>query len=123
MLTISIVAAGMVLAAFTSTRVSTAPRRSSTARSVAIGSQSRNAVRTVPKGIQNFWTQANGPQGGDGIALARNSRDDLFVGTQGGVVFRSTDTAETGIGINNGSTATNVRALASTSVDHVFART
>ena len=29
-----------------------------------------------------FWTQTNGPQGGDGIALARNSIGHVFVGTQ-----------------------------------------
>ena len=56
--------------------------------------------------------QTNGPQGGDGIALARNSIGHVFVGTQGGGGFRSTDNGESWIEINNGLTATNVRALA-----------
>src|ERR1700741_4961640 len=55
-----------------------------------------------PLAGQNFWTQTNGPQGGDGIALATNSIGHLFVGTQGGGVFRSIDNAETWTGINNG---------------------
>jgi len=48
---------------------------------------------------QNFWVQTNSPQGGDGIALARNSIGRMFVGTQGGGVFLSTDNAETWTGI------------------------
>ena len=71
----------------------------------------------------NFWAQTNGPQGGDGIALARNSIGHVFVGTQGGGVFRSADNAETWTGINNGLTATNVRALAISPLDHIFAGT
>ena len=46
------------------------------------------------------------------MALARNAIGDVFVGTQGGGVFRSTDNAETWTGINNGLTDTNVQALA-----------
>ena len=77
----------------------------------------------LPGSGQNFWMQTNGPQGGDGIALARNSIGHVFVGTQGGGVFRSIDNAETWTGINNGLTATNVRALAISPVDHIFAGT
>src|SRR5438874_12924391 len=40
---------------------------------------------------QAFWAQTNGPQGGDGIALATSPSGHIFVGTQGGGVFRSTD--------------------------------
>ncbi len=72
---------------------------------------------------QNFWAQTNGPQGGDGIALATNASGYVFVGTQGGGVFRSTDNAETWTAVNNGLTATNVRALAINSADHIFAGT
>jgi hypothetical protein len=67
---------------------------------------------------QPFWEQTNGPQGGDGMAMVRNANGDVFVGTQGGGVFRSTDNAETWTGINNGLTATNVRALAVSPVDY-----
>ena len=68
-------------------------------------------MRGLPASSQNFWTQTNGPQSGDGIALARNSIGHVFVGTQGGGVFCSIDNAETLRGINDGLTATNVRAL------------
>src|SRR4030095_12767802 len=72
---------------------------------------------------QNFWAQTNGPQGGDGIALASNASGDLFVGTQGGGVFRSTDNGGTWTGVSNGLTDTNVRALAINGADHIFAGT
>src|SRR5262249_35950854 len=72
---------------------------------------------------QGFWEQTNGPQGGDGIALATNAGGDIFVGTQGGGIFRSTDSAETWTGINSGLTDTNVRALAITGAGHIFAGT
>src|SRR5215218_8570426 len=50
---------------------------------------------------QNFWAQTNGPHGGDGLALATNASGNVFVGTQGGGVFRSTDNAETWTPVNN----------------------
>jgi hypothetical protein len=56
--------------------------------------ESRNAVREFPASGQSFWTQTNGPEGGDGIALASNSIGHVFVGTQGGGVFRSTGNRE-----------------------------
>jgi hypothetical protein len=37
---------------------------------------------SVPAIGQNFWAQTNGPQGGDGIALATNSIGHVFLGTQ-----------------------------------------
>ena len=48
----------------------------------------------------------------------------MFVGTQGGGVFRSTDNAETWTGVNNGLTDTNVRALAINNASgHIFGGT
>jgi hypothetical protein len=41
---------------------------------------------SFPASDRNFWAQTSGPQGGDGIALARNSIGHVFVGTQGGGV-------------------------------------
>jgi len=72
---------------------------------------------------QKFWAQTNRPQGGDGIALARNSIGHVFVRTQGGGVFRSTDNAETWTVVNNGLTDTNVRALAINSTGDMFGGT
>jgi hypothetical protein len=45
---------------------------------------------------QGFWAQTNGPQGGDGIALATNASGDVFVGTQGGGIFSLRMTAKRG---------------------------
>src|SRR5437660_3275848 len=86
--------------------------------------QRHNVKTDVQQPDQNFWAQTNGPQGGDGIALASNSSGQLFVGTQGGGVFRSTDNGEAWTGVNNGLTATNVRALAiNAATGHIFAGT
>src|SRR5215470_6597271 len=117
---LSVFVTGAILA-FASSGFSNSASRSSSTRSGA--SRSSTATRALPAGGKNFWMQTNGPQGGDGIALARNSIGHVFVGIQGGGVFRSTDNAETWTGINNGLTATNVRALAVSPMDHVFAGT
>src|SRR6266576_6503661 len=71
----------------------------------------------------NFWAQTNGPRGGDVITSATNASGHVFVGTQGGGVFRSADNGETWTGINNGLTDTNVRALAINSTGHIFGGT
>jgi len=111
LITLSVVVAGTILAAFASGS-SNAAARSPGSKSAASVPRSAAAARALPAGGKNFWMQTNGPQGGEGIALARNSIGHVFVGTQGGGVFRSTDNAETWTGINNGLTDTNVRALA-----------
>src|SRR5213592_2110592 len=116
LVTLSVFVAGTIVAAF----ASSAPGRWSGSKAAAVP-RSPTATSELPAGDQNFWMQTNGPQGGDGIALARNSIGHVFVGTQGGGVFRSTDDGETWAGINNGLTATNVRALGISSVDHIFA--
>lgn len=51
---------------------------------------------------QNFWEQTNGPVGGTVTALATNSNGDLFAGTDGGGVFRSTDNGNSWFQINFG---------------------
>jgi len=86
--------------------------------------QKHNVKAAVQRPDQGFWAQTNGPQGGDGIALATNASGHVFVGTQGGGIFRSTDNVETWTGVNSGLTATNVRALAINAVSgHIFAGT
>jgi len=85
--------------------------------------QAELITTSFPDTGQNFWAQTSGPQGGGGIALATNSSGHVFVGTQGGGIFRSTDSAETWTGINDGLTATNVHALAISPMDHIFAGT
>src|SRR5215510_9537599 len=122
LITLSVVVAGAILAAFASGS-SNAAARSPASKSATSVPRSVAAVGGLPAGGKNFWMQTNGPHGGEGIALARNSIGHVFVGTQGGGVFRSTDNAETWSGVNNGLTDTNVRALAISPVDHIFAGT
>src|SRR5205823_2159989 len=110
--------AGAVLAVFGNAFAQ--QRQTKSTRNVA---QKQSSKTGVPRTGPNFWVQTNGPQGGDGIALATNPSGHVFVGTQGGGVFRSTDNGETWTGINNGLTDTNVRALAINSSDHIFAGT
>src|SRR5438552_8835406 len=85
--------------------------------------QKQSSKPGVPRTGPNFWVQTNGPQGGDGIALATNPSGHVFVGTQGGGVFRSTDNGGTWTGVSDGMTDTNVRALAINSASHIFAGT
>ena len=91
-------------------------------RATAIA-QRHNVKATLHGRGQDFWTQTNGPQGGDGLALATNASGHVFVGTQGGGVFRSTDNAETWTAVNNGLTNTNVRALTIAPTGSIFAGT
>jgi len=116
-------AGGVILAVFVAAAFSNAFAQPHRTKSTANLVQPPVHAGKFSASGQNFWTQTNGPQGADGIALARNSIGHVFVGTQGGGVFRSTDNAETWTGINNGLTATNVRALAISPVDHIFAGT
>jgi photosystem II stability/assembly factor-like uncharacterized protein len=93
------------------------------AKPAPIIGQRQNVKATLHGAGQDFWAQTNGPQGGDGLALATNASGHVFVGTQGGGVFRSTDNAETWTAVNNGLTSTNVRALAITLASYIFAGT
>src|SRR4030095_14512901 len=123
LLSLSVLVAGTILAAFASSGSPNAAARSPGTKSAAGVPRSPTAARGLPAGGLNFWMQTKGPQGGDGIELARNAIGHVFVGTQGGGVFRSIDNGESWTGINNGLTATNVRALAISPVDHVFSGT
>lgn len=96
LISLSVFVAGGILAVFVSSDFSNAAGRSPRSRAAAAVPRSSTAPRRLPAGGQNFWIQTNGPQGGDGIALARNSIGHVFLGTQGGGVFRSTDNAERG---------------------------
>lgn len=116
-------AGGVLLAVFAAGAFSNAFAQLHRTKSTANLFEASVHARKFPVTSQNFWVQTNGPQGGDGFALATNSSGHVFVGTQGGGVFGSTDNAETWTGINNGLTATNVRALVISPVDHIFAGT
>src|SRR2546423_14554288 len=70
-----------------------------------------------------FWASTAGPQGGDGLALDTNVNGYVFVGTQGGGVFRSSDNGETWTSVNSGLTTTDIRALAANAAGDVFAGT
>src|SRR5437762_3941485 len=110
--------AGVLLAMFTSALAQ--PRSAKRAPKVA---QQANVKPIFQRPDQAFWAQTNGPQGGDGIALATSPSGHIFVGTQGGGVFRSTDDGGTWMGASVGITDTNVRALAINSASHIFTGT
>jgi hypothetical protein len=71
---------------------------------------------------RQLWAQTNGPQGGDGIALATNPSGTCLSALRG-AVFSITDNGESWTGIHNGLTDTNVRALAISGVGQIFAGT
>ena len=110
--------AGVVLAVFGNAFAQ--QRQTQPTRNVV---QKQNLKARVQRPDQGFWAQTNGPQGGDGIALATSPNGQIFVGTQGGGVFRSMDDGGTWTGVSNGMTDTNVRALAINSASHIFAGT
>ena len=73
---------------------------------------------------QNFWQQTNGPYGGTIQALAVNpATQDIFAGTNGGGVFRSTNNGDSWMAVNTGLTNTFVFALAINASGHLFAGT
>ena len=115
-LVIVLLVAGVVLAVFGSASAQSRNKVSSVA-------QRQKVKASVERPADNFWDQTNGPEGGDGMALATNASGHVFVGTQGGGVFRSIDNAETWVGVNNGLIDTNVQALAINSAGHIFAGT
>ena len=61
----------------------------------------------------NTWT-SNGPEGGEVFALAIDpvTSTTLYAGTQGGGVFKSTNSGASWSAVNTGLTNTEVRALA-----------
>src|SRR5436309_2951296 len=89
-ISLSVFVTGAVLAAFASRGFSNSGGRSPKTESAAGVPRSPSGMPGLPAGGQNFWAQTNGPEGGDGIALATNSSGHIFVGTQGGGIFRST---------------------------------
>src|SRR5262249_719883 len=84
LISLSVLMAGTILAGFALRGSPNAAARSPGTKSAAGVLRSPAAARGLPAGGEKFWMQTNGPQGGDGIALARNSIGDIFVGTQGG---------------------------------------
>ncbi|MGB9774211.1 MAG: T9SS type A sorting domain-containing protein, partial [Bacteroidota bacterium] len=73
---------------------------------------------------QDFWQEAdNGLYGGRVSSLAINSSGQIFAGTDGGGVYRSTDNGGSWTRINNGLTSLSVRCLATNSSGQIFAGT
>jgi len=80
-------------------------------------SASREAV------AQNFWQQTNGPNGGFVRAFAMKANGDIFAGTIGGGVLRSTNNGDAWTPVNNGLTDRYVQSLAINNSGHIFAGT
>lgn len=60
---------------------------------------------------QNFWRQTNGTYGGTINSLAINSSGNVFAGTDGGGVYRSTDNGNNWNQINTDLKTSRVYAL------------
>ncbi|MGH7453468.1 MAG: WD40/YVTN/BNR-like repeat-containing protein [bacterium] len=71
---------------------------------------------------QVLWQQANGPERGVIRALAISASGDIFAGTEGGGVFRTTNNGDNWTAVNTG-LPTFVRALAINTSGHIFAGT
>ena len=69
------------------------------------------------------WIQTNGPAGADVRAIAIDSSHHVYVGTQGGGVFKSTDNGNTWTAMNNGLTAKDVHDIVVTPNGNLFAGT
>jgi ligand-binding sensor domain-containing protein len=72
---------------------------------------------------QNFWQQTNGPYGGTIPAFAIDSTGNIFAGTDGGGIFRSTDDGENWTPVNMGLTNTSIWSFVVNSSGHIFAGT
>jgi photosystem II stability/assembly factor-like uncharacterized protein len=78
---------------------------------------------TTEIAAQNFWQQTNGPYGGDIRSLAIAPNGHIFVGTEVGGIFRSTDNGGSWRQVNIALISTSVYALAINSSGHIFAGT
>lgn len=81
------------------------------------------AVSLPRVAAQSFWQRTNGPSQGIVQALVVNASGDVFAGTQGGGVFRSTDQGTNWTGVNAGLTNLDVRSLAINPRGDLFAAT
>lgn len=70
---------------------------------------------------QNFWEQTSGPTGGDVRALAVDINDDLFAGTWGDGLFRSSDEGENWLQI--GFQGQKIASISFNSQNHIFVGT
>ena len=70
-----------------------------------------------------MWEETNGPLGGIVSSLAISSIGDLFAGTWGSGVFRSTDNGERWTRVNTGLTNATVQTLAINQSRDIFAGT
>jgi photosystem II stability/assembly factor-like uncharacterized protein len=67
------------------------------------------------------WQQTNGPYGfGNVTAIVINSQDQIFIGTDGGGIFRSNDNGESWTYMGLGGHGVGVKGMAINSQDHIF---
>jgi len=72
---------------------------------------------------ENFWNPANGPFGGTIHALSIDESGNIFAGTIGKGIFRSSDNGANWIEINAGLTSNNVETIDINSSGDIFAGT
>ena len=70
---------------------------------------------------QNFWQQTNGPFGGIINAIAVDTSEDIFVGTNDIGIFRSTNGGINWSSVNNGLTNFHINTLSINPKGYIFA--
>jgi photosystem II stability/assembly factor-like uncharacterized protein len=77
----------------------------------------------LPTNAQNFWTSTNGPYAGSVRSLAINSNNQIFAGTNGSGIYRSTDNGNSWTQLSNAMNYSKVYAIEINSNGVVFAGT
>ena len=72
---------------------------------------------------QNFWQQTNGPYGGTINAIAVDTYEDIFIGTNDIGIFHSTNGGKNWSGINNGLTNFRINTLSINPKGYIIAGT
>lgn len=74
----------------------------------------------LPTHAQDFWQQTNGPKGGIIWKINVNKQGDIFVGTDGCGIHRSTNEGESWVEVNSGVTDLYIMSIAFNSAGHIY---
>lgn len=80
-------------------------------------------INPVIISAQNFWQQTGGPTGGAVVALAANTNGDIYAGTVGAGIFRSTDNGDHWVQVNENLSDLYIESFAVNSLGEVFVGT
>lgn len=80
-------------------------------------------INPVIISAQNFWQQTGGPTGGAVVVLTVNTNGDIYAGTVGAGIFRSTDNGNHWVQVNENLSDLYIQSFAVNSVGEVFVGT